>query len=70
MKTMPAAGEFCHRLALAKTACPSGFRLSEIRYETVLSSRLLLREPRFTCQACGELDADVRPDWQNVEECA
>ena len=25
---------------------------------------------RFTCQACGRRGADVRPDWQNVEEYA
>jgi hypothetical protein len=27
-------------------------------------------EPRFACQACGRRGADVRPDWQSVEEYA
>ena len=32
--------------------------------------RLSGREPRFTCQACGRRDADVRPDWESAEEYA
>jgi hypothetical protein len=32
--------------------------------------RLSDLEPRFTCQACGRCGADVRPDWQSVEEYA
>ena len=27
-------------------------------------------EPQFTCQACGRRGADVRPDWNSIEEYA
>jgi hypothetical protein len=49
------------RNARAKLACDENQR-DDIR--------LCDLEPRFTCQACGRLDADERPDWRIVEEYA
>jgi hypothetical protein len=32
--------------------------------------RLSDLEPRFTCQACSQRGADVRPEWQSAEAYA
>jgi hypothetical protein len=42
-----------HSIALSADRWPDDVRLSDI-------------EPRFTCQACGQRGADVRPDWDSV----
>jgi len=46
-----------HWIAVSGDQWPDDVRLSDL-------------EPRFTCQACGRKGAEVRPDWQSVEEYA
>ena len=46
-----------HWQAISGDRWPDGVRLSDI-------------EPRFTCQACGQRGADVRPDWHSAEAYA
>ena len=46
-----------HWTAISGDRWPDGVRLSDI-------------EPRFTCQACGQRGADVRPDWHSAEAYA
>jgi hypothetical protein len=46
-----------HWTAISGDQWPDDVRLSDL-------------EPRFTCQACGRRGAEMRPDWQSVEECA
>src|SRR5450755_2881067 len=43
-----------HSTAINADRWPDHVRLSDI-------------EPRFTCQACGQRGADVRPDWDSAE---
>jgi hypothetical protein len=43
-----------HGTAISADQWPDDVRLSDI-------------EPRFTCQACGQRGADVRPDWASAE---
>jgi hypothetical protein len=45
-----------HHTAISGDRWPDDVRLSD--------------RPRFTCQACGRRGADVRPDWQSVDEYA
>jgi hypothetical protein len=42
-----------HSTAISADRWPDHVRLSDI-------------EPLFTCQACGQRGADVRPDWDSV----
>jgi hypothetical protein len=46
-----------HSIAISGNRWPDDARLSDL-------------EPRFTCQASGRRGAEVRPDWQSVEEYA
>jgi hypothetical protein len=46
-----------HSMAISADRWPDDVRLSDI-------------EPRFTCQACGQRGADVRPDWNAVDAYA
>jgi len=48
-----------HLMAIRADRWPAHVRLSDI-------------EPRFTCQACGQRGADVRPDfgWEEAARCA
>ena len=46
-----------HSTAISADQWPDNTRLSDI-------------EPRFTCQACGQRGADVRPDWDSVNAYA
>jgi hypothetical protein len=46
-----------HSTAINADRWPDHVRLSDI-------------EPRFTCQACGQRGADVRPDWASAEAYA
>src|SRR5450755_2190528 len=43
-----------HSTAISADQWPADTRLSDI-------------EPRFTCQACGQRGADVRPDWNSAD---
>jgi hypothetical protein len=46
-----------HSTTISADRWPDHVRLSDI-------------EPLFTCQACGQRGADVRPDWQSAEAYA
>jgi hypothetical protein len=46
-----------HSIAMSADRWSDDVRLSNI-------------EPRFTCQACGQRGADVRPDWTSAEAYA
>ena len=58
-----------HWTAISGDRWPDDVRLSDLesRFTCQACGR---RKPRFTCQACGRRGADVRPDWQSVEEYA
>jgi hypothetical protein len=46
-----------HSTAISADQWPDDIRLSDL-------------EPLFTCQACGQKGADVRPDWDTVKAYA
>ena len=49
--------KYSRSIAISADRWPDDVRLSDI-------------EPRFTCQACGQRGADVRPNFGWVEEAA
>jgi hypothetical protein len=46
-----------HSIAISSDRWTDDVRLSDL-------------EPRFTCQACGNRGAEVRPDWQSEQKYA